>query len=134
MSGANMTWRGDELKKAMRAALGKANYDNAADLAMLAADDAPVESGDLRGSINPFQDYGGNGKEFTRFQSEAGGLNMTVGSDLPYAAVQHEDLSLNHDGPEVPGGKAKYLEDPLNANRDRYMQHLADAAAEVLGG
>lgn len=127
MSGANMTWRGDELKKAMRAALGKANYDNAVHLAGEGARRAPIETGDLRGSLEP-------GAANGRFKEDAGGLNMTVGSDLPYAAVQHEDLSLNHDGPKQPGGEAKYLENPINENREMYMQHLADAAAEVLGG
>ena len=122
-----VTWRGGALKQALRAALGSANYDNAVDLAGQAAAQAPIETGDLRGSLEP-------GASDGRFGSADDGLTMTVGSNLPYAAKQHEDLSLNHNGPEVPGGKAKYLEDPLNANRDRYMQHLADAAKEVLGG
>lgn len=117
----SMTWRGKELAQSMRAALGKANFDNAVHLAGEGALQAPVETGDLRGSLEP-------GAANGRFKEEAGGLNMTVGSDLPYAAKQHEDLSLNHNGPKQPGGKAKYLEDPLNANRDFYMQNLADAA------
>lgn len=121
----SITWRGEELKKAMRAALGRANRGNAMHLAGEGAMQAPVETGDLRGSLEPGASNG-------RFREEAGGLNMTVGSNLRYAAKQHEDLSLNHAGPKVPGGKAKYLEDPLNANRDFYMQNLADAAQGVL--
>lgn len=121
----SMMWRGNELTQALRAALGKANRDNAVHLAKEGALHAPVETGDLRGSLEP-------GAANGRFKEEAGGLNMTVGSDLRYAAKQHEDLSLNHNGPKQPGGKAKYLEDPLNANRDFYMQRLADAAQEVL--
>lgn len=126
MSVIKMTWKGKELQNAMQAALGKANYGNAVHLAGESAMQAPIESGDLRGSLEP---GGANG----RFREDAGGLNMTVGSNLPYAAKQHEDLSLNHCGPQVPGGKAKYLEDPLNANKEMYMQNLANAGREVLG-
>ena len=127
MSDVTMNWRGNTvLDKVMRAG-GAANRDNAVHLAGEAAMQAPVESGDLRGSLEP---GGTNG----RWRDEAEGLNMTVGSDLPYAAKQHEDLTLNHNGPEVPGGKAKYLEDPLNANRETYMRHIADAIREALSG
>lgn len=69
-------------------------------LAEEGAKQAPVETGDLRGSLAP-------GGPDGRWKDEADGLSMTVGSDLPYAAVQHEDLTLNHGGPEVPGGKAQ---------------------------
>lgn len=125
MSRVSLTWKGGGVSTALRQALGRANVDNAVHLAGEAAMQAPVESGDLRGSLEP-------GSPDGRWREEAGGLNMTVGSGLPYAAVQHEDLSLNHNGPEVPGGRAKYLEDPLNANRQRYLQHLADAARGVI--
>lgn len=123
---SKMTWRGDALTAALRQEMGSANIDNAVHLSGEAAIQAPVESGDLRGSLEP----GGDGGAY---REEAGGLNMTVGSNLPYAAEQHENLSLNHSGPKVPGGKAKYLEDPLNANLEMYMQHLAEAAKKVIG-
>lgn len=115
-----MNWSGGNLTREMLAALGQANMDNAAHLANEGALQTPVDKGDLKGSLEPGDPDG-------RWQVEAGGLNVTVGSNLPYAAKQHEDLSLHHDN-----GKAKYLEDPLNANRDRYMRRLADAAREVL--
>lgn len=120
-------WTGDSVTAALRRALGAANRDNAMHLAEEGAKQAPVETGDLRGSLAP-------GGPDGRWKDEADGLSMTVGSDLPYAAVQHEDLTLNHGGPEVPGGKAKYLEDPLNANRGHYLRHLAEAAKGVIGG
>lgn len=126
MSNVKMNWNGGAVSAALRQALGRANIDNAVHLAGEAAIQAPIESGDLRGSLEPGAPNG-------RWREEADGLNMTVGSDLPYAAVQHEDLSLNHNGPEVPGGKAKYLEDPLNANKERYLQHLAEAGRGVTG-
>ena len=124
MSEAKFTWQGGAISQQMRLALGRANRANAGRLAEYAAKQAPVETGDLRGSLNP-------GAPDGRWREEADGLNMTVGSNLPYAAVQHEDLSLNHNGPEVPGGKAKYLEDPLNAHKQEFLQALADAARGV---
>lgn len=39
-----------------------------------------------------------------------------------YAQIQHENLSYRH----APGKQAKYLEQPLYENADRYMQRLAD--------
>ena len=126
----SMTWKGNALTTALARALGAATRANAVNLAGEAAMQAPIELGELRGSGEP-------GATDGLWSEEAGGLNMTVGSNLSYAGVQHEDLSLRHSGPEhgnVDGGKAKYLEDPLNANRERYIQHLADAAREVLSG
>ncbi len=122
-----MEWRGSALTAALEQALGKTNYDNATHLAGEAALQAPVEDGDLRGSLEPSGNH-------SLFKVAAGGLDMTVGSNLPYAAKQHEDLTLNHNGPEVPGGKSKYLEDPLNANKSFYIRNLATAAGEVLKG
>ena len=113
----------DGLVDRVRNALARQNYDNARDLAEKASDLAPVEHGDLRGSLEP-------GGEHGLFNSEAGGLIMTVGSELPYAAVQHEDLTFNH----PLGGQAKYLETPLNENRSEYMRRLAGAAREAMKG
>ena len=127
MSSVKMDWKGPAVLAKIMKAGGAANRDNAVHLAGEAAMQAPIETGDLRGSLQP---GGADG----RWRDEADGLNMTVGSDLPYAAVQHEDLTLNHNGPEVPGGKAKYLEDPLNANRGQYMQHIAQAIKEAITG
>ena len=123
----SMTWRAAELQGALLEALGRQNRDNAVHLAGESALRAPIETGDLRGSLEP-------GGANSRWKEERGGLEMTIGSDLPYAAKQHEDLSLNHNGPEVPGGEAKYLEKPLNENRERYLALLAQAAKGVMSG
>lgn len=121
---SEFTWN-DDLENRVRRALGKQNRDNAVRLSELAHDQAPIENGDLRGSLLA-------GDEHSLFAEESDGLLMTVGSNLPYAAKQHEDLSLNHGGPKIPGGKAKFLEDPLNENRSRFMGLLAAAAREAM--
>jgi hypothetical protein len=45
-----------------------------------------------------------------------------VGFNTPYALVQHERLDFNH----PKGGKAKYLEDNLKEQADRYQSNLND--------
>lgn len=49
------------------------------------------------------------------------GLNGAVSYDTVYARIQHEELSYKH----LPGRTAKYLEKPMNSERDvvlRLMQ------------
>jgi hypothetical protein len=52
-----------------------------------------------------------------------------AGFNTPYALAQHERLDFNH----PKGGKAKYLEDPLKQNADRYGDHLAGRMREAVG-
>jgi hypothetical protein len=42
--------------------------------------------------------------------------------DTPYAVIQHEDLTFQHD----PGRQAKYLEEPMYAEREVIAQVMAD--------
>ena len=49
-----------------------------------------------------------------------------VSYNTPYAARQHEDLTLKH----LPGKQAKYLEQPLKENVTKYMENLKDAVSE----
>jgi hypothetical protein len=70
---------------------------------------APVDTGDLRGSASVTE--------------IANGYRVSFG--MRYAAVQHEGLEFNH----PRGGQAKYLEQPLEENRPRYLQLIRDAAA-----
>ena len=50
-------------------------------------------------------------------------MKAAVSYDTPYAVVQHEDQTLSHPG----GGKAKYLEDPLNSEGDTVGEIIADS-------
>jgi hypothetical protein len=67
-----------------------------------------------------------------------GKLTGTVTFDTPYAEVQHEggwiDF-LGHEGPKKilhhpGGGHPKFLQNPLFANANAYLQHLADAVPD----
>lgn len=75
---------------------------------------APVDTGDLRGS----------GKvDFSN-----GGLNSEVSFNTPYALRQHEELSYNH----PQGGQAKYLEEPFNKNKSKYIKHIEDSVRRAV--
>lgn len=48
-------------------------------------------------------------------------LRAAVSYDSPYAVRQHEELTWRHD----PGRKAKYLEDPMNAEGPTALEIVA---------
>ena len=78
----------------------------AQDLAEKSAAQAPLDTGALRASV--------------RIAAE--GTRAAVSFNTPYAVAQHERLYYHH-----AVGKAKYLEDPLNENRERYIGAIAQA-------
>lgn len=55
--------------------------------------------------------------------------HVTVSYDTPYAVVQHERTDYNHPN----GGKAKYLEDPLNRERETMLNIVAQKIRGELG-
>ena len=77
--------------------------------------EVPVESGDLRNSINV--SVTGSASRKT--------LNATASSvhrDYDYAGKQHDDTSLNHPN----GGKAHYISDPFERGVQRITKRLED--------
>lgn len=58
------------------------------------------------------------------------GLVGAVSYDTPYAVVQHEDLTLNHDA----GRQAKYLESALTGERDTVAKIIAEQIRQAMGG
>lgn len=82
--------------------------DVALDLQGKSVDSAPIDTGDLRIS------------GYTSFLKQRNEFTAEVGFNTVYAVRQHEDLTYRH----PQGGKAKYLEDPLKENLDRYVQHI----------
>lgn len=76
----------------------------------------PLEYGDLRSSLQVSP-------------ASPDDLTSSVSSDLPYAARQHEDLSLRHDD-----GQAKYLESAALDSRPEVEALIAAAARRALGG
>ncbi|WP_151480625.1 hypothetical protein [Streptomyces albicerus] len=49
------------------------------------------------------------------------GLDGAISYDTVYAKRQHEEMDWKH----LPGRKAKYLEDPMNSERDVVLQLMA---------
>lgn len=128
------------MPEAVRKAAENALQIVATDLWGKAAERAPVDTGDLRGS--GFAVVGnktvGEMEEDTNPKSVRGdipkvsGLNAVVGFAEPYALRQHEDMELNH--PQAIGvyGRAKYLEIPYEENRDRYVDDVGKAIKEAV--
>jgi len=93
--------------------------------------DAPVDKGDLRGS--GYLDYGGtliargqkDGSTVRKGRPHANCPDVAeIGFGTPYAVRQHEELQWRH----PKGGKAKYLEDVVKNNTDRWVRMIYDKA------
>ena len=88
---------------------------------------APVEFGDLRGSVLVEMD-----NTVIAEGNESGGLTVTgdipenavsgsVSYNTPYAANQHEHTEYDH----PLGGQAKYLESVLTSDKDEILEIIA---------
>lgn len=58
------------------------------------------------------------------------GLNGGISYDTPYAVRQHEQLDYRH----APGRQAKYLEQPMNSEREVMLQIMAVTLRDWLRG
>jgi hypothetical protein len=108
---AEFEWFGDEILRFLEAQVDNRLLECALDLKDRSVQEAPVDTGDLRGNCAVSSPISGHSTTRT---------TVEIGYSLPYAIVQHEALEFRH--PE--GGKAKYLEDPYNANKEKYLQHV----------
>jgi len=138
--------RDGEVWQRVQQAAVKGMTENTEDLLGRAMRDAPVDEGTLRASGHAavyangravarggFHEVGSEPVESPehlemqeRRAIHEGGLGDAVvgevGFNTPYALVQHERLDFNH----PKGGKAKYLEDNLKEQADRYQGNLND--------
>jgi len=133
--------RDGEVWKRVQKAAVDGMVENTEDLLGRSMRDAPVDEGTLRasGSAEVYANsraVARRGFREVADQPEApemvtrpvqeGGLGDAVvgevGFNTPYALVQHERLDFNH----PKGGKAKYLEDNLTQQADRYQDNLSD--------
>lgn len=112
-----LTWHGKAVQKAMRKEVMKHVLKCAADLAGKSKREAPIDVGDLRDNCN-----------VSYLKEDGSKLWYEVGYDLPYAIIQHERLDFNH----PKGGKAKYLEDPFNANKKQYAEYIKEKTLKAL--
>lgn len=78
-------------------------------------DIVPIEEGTLETSGRVSVDPTGN--------------RAAVSYDTPYAVVQHEDLTMNHDA----GRHAKYLETPMNTEADTIAKLVRAEVKKELG-
>lgn len=61
---------------------------------------------------------------------DPGNLVSAVSFDTPYAVVQHEDMTLQHDAGRTP----KYLENAMNGRRATVAGIIAGQVRRELGG
>lgn len=114
MTDFSLEWRGREIQGAVHRAAKKALLEVGADLQQRSSDQAPVDTGDLRGNASVDRNNLDN-------------LQIFVGYSLPYALRQHEEINYSH----PMGGKAKFLEDPFREQRINYQMHLAKAVGQA---
>lgn len=63
-------------------------------------------------------------------QVDDANLTGYVSFDTPYAVVQHEDLTLQHDA----GRQGKYLESAFNSERETCRKLIGRAVSSQMGG
>jgi hypothetical protein len=144
MPRSNVTVRSDlsklkGLSGKVEKSVGQEVRNIALDLLGEAVNEAPVKEGTLRGSGTAH--FGGHrvatGKDFDPQAEGDEGVKGGAGTDetsavvafnTVYAEAQHERTDFAH----PKGGKAKYLEDPLERNRKQYERKIAEAAKKEL--
>lgn len=110
--------------------------DAANDLARTSAEAAPIDDGDLRGSVEvrPAK---------ARGQTRSISAEVSFGHDAPHAIYMHEmSYNLGPRSSSSPGGTGmsgksysvgnKYLERPFKGESETYLQHIADTIRKGL--
>jgi len=111
---ADITWNGDEILAQLRDAQVRGLTLAGEHLLQVSRGEVPIEEATLERS--------------GAVSVDAEDRSAAVSYDTEYAAVQHEDLTFRHDA----GRKAKYLEDPLNAERETMLELIAAEGRRAL--
>ncbi len=85
------------------------------DLQQKAQDLTPIDTGALRASA------------FTEADRQGENPSVIVGFEEEYAIYVHENLEAHHDV-----GQAKFLEQPLKENADKYAEHVKNKVQELI--
>lgn len=85
------------------------------DLQQKAVDITPIDTGALRASA------------FTEADRQGKNPSVIVGFEEEYAIYVHENLEAHHDI-----GQAKFLEQPLKENSDKYVKYVRDKVQELI--
>jgi len=137
---AKNKWRIKEAVKIAEEAGLKALRTGAEAILTEAIDEAPIETGTLRrsgtvtvGAIpdgTQVYEAAEAGSEMKDAFAENIGKEKAVyiSFNTPYARRQHEELDYEH----PRGGKAKYLEDPFNRNKDKVLKYAAKQVKKAL--
>ena len=127
---AKNKWRIKEAVKIAEEAGLKALRTGAEAILTEAIDETPIETGTLRRSgtvtVGALPDgarvfeaaEAGNEMKDAFPGQEGKEKSVYVSFNTPYARRQHEELGYNH----PLGGKAKYLEDPFNRNKNKVLK------------
>jgi len=103
-------------------ALGQELYRDMVGVMLESQDQVPYDEGDLHDSGEV---------DRPRFSGSSVEVVLHYGSaSVPYALVQHENLDYKH----PRGGKAKFLEDPLNAWGEDGAKEVAQRAIRRAAG
>lgn len=102
-----LTFDGGPVARELRAAAARGLLLGAEHVLAESLDVVPLDEGPLQNSGMTSVDEGT--------------LTAVVSFDTPYAVRQHEEMDYRH----APGRQAKYLEDPLNANRSTFQRIVA---------
>lgn len=114
MADYTLEWHGEAMTAEIERAARFGLLESASDLQQESSDEAPVDTGDLRGDAKVDK-------------SDLDNFIVRVGYALPYALRQHEEISYNH----PMGGKAKFLEDPFRRNKQKYIDHIGKRIAQA---
>ncbi len=113
---ATYRWRGKEIAAAVHEAAVRGLTKAGEHLLGESRNLVPLEEGTLErsGTVHVDEDN----------------LTVTVAYDTAYAVVQHEDLTLKH----AHGREAKYLEKPMNAERETMRDLVAAELRRAVQG
>lgn len=137
---ARNKWRIKEAVNIAEEAALKAMRTGAEAILTEAIDEAPIETGTLRRSgtvtVGKLPDYEStyeaaeSGRDMKTAFAEPIGKEKAVyiSFNTPYARRQHEELGYNH----PQGGKAKYLEDPFNRNKNKVLKYADKQVKKAL--
>ena len=137
---ANNKWRIKEAVKIAEEAGLKALRTGAEAILTEAIDETPIETGTLRRSgtvtvgalpdgARVFEAAEAGNEMKDAFPGQEGKEKAVyVSFNTPYARRQHEELGYNH----PLGGKAKYLEDPFNRNKNKVLKYAYKQVKKAL--
>ena len=133
-------WRIEEAVKIAEEAGLKALRTGAEAILTEAIDETPIDTGTLRRSGTVTVGALPDGAQV--YEAAESGSDMKdafpgpegkekavyISFNTPYARRQHEELGYNH----PLGGKAKYLEDPFNRNKEKVLQYAEKQVKKAL--